>query len=348
MHAMDYIPDPSRILLVAMSFWQSKVLLTAAKLEIFTLLDENPLSAENLGNALQLNPRGTYDFFDTLVAMKFLERDGKGASALYRNSKESSLFLVKGKDRYVGGLLEMCNDRLYPYWNDLEEGLRTGLPQNEIKYNEKPFFEAVYADPKKLEQFISAMSGTSHANFSAFVEKFDLSPYTNLCDIGGASAQLSILAAKKYSHLQCISYDLTAVQQIAKENIKKAGMTERVKTFSGDFMKDTFPRSDVIIMSLILHDWNMESKKLLIKKAFNALPPNGAFIAIENIIDDDRRENIFGLLMSLNMLIELGDAFDFTAQEFEEWCREAGFLRFEKIHLSGPCSAVIAYKSLPI
>jgi hypothetical protein len=82
----------------------------------------------------------------------------------------------------------------------------------------------------------------------------------------------------------------------------------------------------------------------LISRAYDALPENGVLVAIENIIDDARRENVFGLLMSLNMLIEFGDAFDFSGADFWKWCKEAGFKRYEVMHLAGPCSAAIAYK----
>ena len=124
----------------------------------------------------------------------------------------------------------------------------------------------------------------------------------------------------------------------------EAGMTDRITVFSGDFFEDDLPEADVITMGNILHDWNLEKKKLLIKKAYDALPEGGAFIAIENLIDDARRENAFGLLMSLNMLIEFGDAFDYTAAQFRNWCTEAGFSTFDVIPLAGPTSAAIAYK----
>src|SRR5205809_6485729 len=97
-------------------------------------------------------------------------------------------------------------------------------------------------------------------------------------------------------------------------------------------------------MGNVLHDWNLEQKLELIRKAYDALPEGGAFIAVENIIDDARRENAFGLLMSLNMLIEFGDAFDFTGGEFAGWCKQAGFKDVEVLPLAGPTSAAIAYK----
>ena len=97
-------------------------------------------------------------------------------------------------------------------------------------------------------------------------------------------------------------------------------------------------------MGLILHDWNLENKMHLIRAAYEALPAGGAFVVIENLIDDARRTNAFGLMMSLNMLIEFGDAFDFTGADFSRWCREVGFSRTEIIPLGGPASAGVAYK----
>jgi len=95
---------------------------------------------------------------------------------------------------------------------------------------------------------------------------------------------------------------------------------------------------------MILHDWNLEKKMHLIRSAYDALPPGGALVAIEALIDDARRENVQGLLMSLNMLIEFGDAFDYSGADFRRWCGEAGFTRFETIHLAGSSSAAVAYK----
>jgi hypothetical protein len=97
-------------------------------------------------------------------------------------------------------------------------------------------------------------------------------------------------------------------------------------------------------MGLILHDWNLDRKMHLIRSAYEALPEGGAFIVIENLIDDARRENAFGLMMSLNMLIELGDAFDYTGADFAGWCREVGFQEVEILPLAGPASAGVAYK----
>jgi cyclopropane fatty-acyl-phospholipid synthase-like methyltransferase len=205
-------------------------------------------------------------------------------------------------------------------------------------------FEELYRKPERLEQFMEAMAGLSAANFRAFTAKFDFSRYKTLCDVGGANGLLSILVAQSHPHMRCISADLPAATAIAARKIASAGLTDRVEARHIDFFGDPLPNADVITMGMILHDWNLEKKMYLVKAAYDALPPGGAFVAIENIIDDARRDNAFGLMMSLNMLVEFGDAFDFTGADFSRWCTTAGFRKTEVIHLAGPASAAIAYK----
>jgi len=336
--------DHSPILQTAFAFWSSKVLLTAVQFGLFTILGDRRLTGEELGAQLGLHPRGTSDFLDALVAMQFLDREGDGPSAKYVNTPAGLLYLVQDSPRYIGGILVMLNDRLFKYWHDLPEALRTGCPQNEIKHGQKGMFEELYAEVPRLEQFMGAMTGLSRINFEAFAAKFDFSEFKTLCDIGGATGLLSIETARKNPHLRCISFDLPPVEPIAQKHIAAAGLRDRVTTASGDFFKDPLPNADIITMGMILHDWNLEKKMHLIRAAYDALPPGGAFVAIEALIDDARRQNIFGLLMSLNMLIEFGDAFDYSGADFRKWCSEVGFQRFEVIHLAGPSSAAVAYK----
>ena len=337
-------PDVAPILQTAFSFWSSKVLLTAVELGLFTRLGKRKLTAAELGKELELHPRGTFDFFDALVALGFLAREGDGAAGRYHNTESGALFLDRSSPRYVGGILEMLNARLFRFWNDLPAALRSGKPQNEVKHGQKGMFEELYAELPRLEQFMGAMTGLSRINFEAFAEKFDFKPFKTLCDVGGATGLLCIEVAKRHAHLRCTSFDLPVVEPIAEKSIAAAGLGARVGTASGDFFRDPLPKADVITMGMILHDWNLEKKKHLIRSAYQALPPGGALVAIEALIDDRRRENVFGLLMSLNMLIEFGEAFDFSGADFRAWCGEAGFVRFDVIHLAGPSSAAVAYK----
>jgi cyclopropane fatty-acyl-phospholipid synthase-like methyltransferase len=236
----------------------------------------------------------------------------------------------------------LCNARLYGVWGELTEALKTGEPQNEVKL--KPFFEEIYSDPAKLEQFMQAMSGLSRADFDTLAERFDFARYGTVCDVGGATGRLCTTLAGRYPHLRCTTYDQPVVAPIAERSIAAAGLSERVSVASGDFFTEALPEADVITMSHILHDWNLDRKKQLISAAYDALPDGGAFIVVEHLIDDARRDNVFGLTMSLTMLLTFGDAFDFTGSDFAGWCREAGFGDIEILPLTGLTSAGIAYK----
>ena len=336
--------NPSRILETGMAFFSSKVLLTAVELDLFSTLAGDAMSGPALQKALGLHDRGVWDFLDALTAMGFLEREGEGPSALYRNTQETAAFLDKSSPAYMGGILEMANARLYGHWGNLAEGLRTGLPQSERKGTGKSTFQVLYEDEARLEQFLAAMTGVQRGNFRALAQKYDFSRHRTLCDVGGAAAALSVEVASHHSHLRCTSFDLPVVEPIARRAIASAGLSDRVMTAAGDFFVDKLPSADVITMGNILHDWNLEKKQHLIRQAYDALPPGGAYIVVENIIDNERRRNAFGLMMSLNMLIETGDGFDYTGADFAGWCEEAGFARSEVLPLAGPCSAAIAYK----
>jgi hypothetical protein len=337
--------NPGRIMEVATGFWSSKVLLTAVEFDLFTTLGEGSRTATELGEELGIHPRGRYDFFDALVAMGFLNRSGDGPDARYANTPETAAFLDKASAHYMGGMPEMLNTRLFGFWNDLGEALRTGEPQNEVKLHGKPIFEELYADDASLGSFLSAMTGLQAGNFHVLAEAFDFSRYSTLTDAGGALALLSRIVGGRHPHLALTSFDLPPVSPHAQRHVDEAGMTDRIKIVGGDFLQDAIPAADVVTMGNILHDWDLEHKKLLIQKAYDALPPGGAFIAIENVIDDARRKNVFGLLMSLNMLIEFGQGgFDYTGADFRGWCSEIGFTDFEFLPLTGPTTAAIAYK----
>ncbi|MFN8061567.1 MAG: methyltransferase [Gemmatimonadaceae bacterium] len=336
--------DPARILQTATAFWASKVLLTAVEFDLFSVLGDRSMTGTELGDRLGLHPRARYDFFDALVALQFLARDGDGKDGRYENTPETSAFLVKQSPTYVGGLPEMLNARLFGFWNGLGEALKTGQPQNEIKLTGKPMFVEVYSDEKRLGEFLRAMSGLQTANFGLLAARFDFSRYRTVTDAGGSLALLSRTLATHHPHLRFRSVDLPPVRPHAQKAIDAAGFNDVIEVVDADFFSDPLPKADVVTMGNILHDWSLDKKMHLIRKAYDALPEGGALIAVENIIDDARRQNVFGLLMSLNMLIEFGDAFDYTGADFREWCGAVGFRRFDMIPLAGPSSAAVAYK----
>jgi hypothetical protein len=336
--------DPSLIMQVGMGFSSAKTLLSAVELGLFTALGSGTLTARELGERLGLRSRAVFDFLYALVALRLLDRDGQGDEACYRNTPATALFLDARSPGYIGGVLELANARSYGQWGELTEALRTGRPQSEIKSSGQSFFEELYREPERLEQFMRGMAGLQAGNFRALADKFDFSRYQTVCDVGGATGELSIVLAQRHPHLRCTTFDLPLVEPIAARTITEARVEDRVTTASGDFFADPLPAADVITMGNILHDWNLERKLQLIGAAFEALSPGGAFIVIENIIDDDRRKNVRGFMSSLTMLLEVGDGFNFTGADLRGWCEDVGFETVQVLPLTGPASAGIAYK----
>ena len=272
------------------------------------------------------------------MALRFLERqDGK-----YSNTAATDFFLDKGKPSYAGGLLEMANHRLFGFWNNLTVALRTGEMQAEGKGAD--FFAKLYADPERLKGFLKAMTSLSHGANLAIASNFPWSSYKSAVDVGCAQGDLIVQVARSNPHISGIGFDLPEVAPIFEEYAAANDVASRVKFQTGNFFDSPLPRADVVMMGHILHDWNLEQKKMLIRKAYEAIPDGGAFIAYDTIIDDDRSQNIFGLFVSLNMLIETPGGFDYTGADCVGWMTEAGFREALVEHLAGPDSMVVGIK----
>jgi hypothetical protein len=333
-------PTPEHILQIGLGFFSSKALLSAIEMGLFTELAQHPESLESVTGRLGLHPRSARDFLDALVALGFLERD----NGIYSNTPVTDLFLDKKKPSYVGGILEMANQRLYGYWGHLTEALRTGQPQNEVRGGGQPLFETLYADPARLKAFLKAMTGISHGSALAIAAKFPFKDYKTVCDVGTAQGDTAAQIALAHPHLNVSGFDLPEVGPIFEEYAAQLGLNGRLAFKPGSFFENPLPKADVIVMGHILHDWDLETKKMLIRKAYDALPSGGAYIVYELLIDDDRRKNALGLLSSLNMLVETYGGFDYTGADCQGWMRDIGFKETRVEHLGGPDWMVVGIK----
>jgi hypothetical protein len=330
---------PDGIMALGFGFWGSKTLLSAVEIGVFSELATGALDGEALRERLGLHARSARDFFDALVALGMLDRrDG-----LYTNTPETDHFLDRAKPSYLGGLLEMMNVRLYPFWDSLTEGLRSGEPQNEAKTG-GDLFEAIYADPTLLRQFLGAVSALSMGAAVVIAQKIPWQMYRTFVDVGGAQGAVPVQVARTHPHLTGGGFDLPSVGPVFEEYVAEAGLSERLRFYPGDFFTDPLPTADVLIMGHILHDWDLERKRVLVAKAYAALPEGGRLVVYDAVIDDERRQNAFGLLMSLNMLIETRGGFDYTGADCRAWMHEAGFRESYVEPLVGPDSMVVGIK----
>ncbi|WP_413812242.1 methyltransferase [Streptomyces sp. OE57] len=312
--------SPEPILEVGLGFMASKALLTAVELDLFSRLAEGPRTGGDLAEALGLHPRGAADFLDALVALGFLER----SEGVYRNSPSADTFLDRGKATYAGGILEMANSRLYPFWGSLTEALQTGKPQNEHKHGGE-VFDAIYHDQEGLERFLHGMTGLSMGKAMVIAQRFPWADYRTVLDVGGAVGCVPVAVAQRHPHMSGGVFELPRVRPVFEKYVASFGLENRLSFHGGDFFTDDLPGADVIVLGQILHGWGLEEKRLLLKKAYDALPDGGAVLVYDAIIDDDRKENTFGLLASLSMLIETRSGFEYTAADGRAWLAETGF-----------------------
>ncbi|MGW4249314.1 methyltransferase [Nocardia sp. NPDC004722] len=326
-----------RILRIGMGFWESRTLLSAVELGVFTVLGHRQLTAEQLRRELGLHPRSTRDFLDALVAMDMLRR----TDDRYANTADTATYLDSTGSEYIGGFLEMAAARLYPFWGGLTEALRSGQPQNEAKYG-GDFFTTLYRDPQRLFDFQRAMTGLTLPSAHPIAEQFPWHRWKTVADIGTAQGALLRTVLETNPHLHGIGYDLAPVEPIFAEF--SAPVEDRITFQPGDFFDDDLPEADVLVFGHILHDWDLPTKRMLLEKAYRALPEGGAILVYESFIDDERRTNLPGLLMSLNMLIETPGGFDYTVAELRTWLADTGFHDPVAEHLAGPESMVWAVK----
>jgi hypothetical protein len=331
---------PDALLQIALGFMGSKVLFSAIEFDLFSKLAKGPRDLRTLMAELGLHERSARDFLDALVALKVLDRDAAGR---YSNTAAADLYLDRAKPTCVNGMLAMADARLYKFWDHLANALRTGQLQNEAK-GESDFFAKIYDDPTRLRQFLSAMTSLSAGAARAIAAQFPWGDYKTFADVGTAQGCVPVRLAQAHPHLTGIGYDLPTVGPVFDEYVAANHVSGRIRFAAGDFMKDRLPTADVLIMGHILHDWDLKNKRMLLAKAYDALPKNGALIVYDAIIDDERREHVPGLMMSLNMLIETPGGFDYTAADCFEWLRDAGFRDFEVQRLAGVDSMIVAYK----
>jgi hypothetical protein len=330
---------PDRILQLGLAFRAAKTLLSATELGVFTALAETPLDLEKLATKVGVGRRGARDFFDALVALGLLERDESGR---YSNSPEADLYLDRHKPTYIGGELEHCSAYVYPQWSLLTSVLRTGISRSGARASDQ--YSALYANREALESFVNGMTSASLPVATALAAKFPWRNFKTIVDVGTAQGCLPVQIAQAHPHITGGGLDLPPMKPHFESYVRMYNLTERLRFFSGDFLRDRLPAADVLVFGRILHNWDLATKKMLLKKAHEALPPGGILIVYERLIDDERRANATALLASLNMLLMTAGGFDFSSADCMEWMREAGFRDLSVLSLTSEQSMVTGIK----
>lgn len=317
--------------------WKTKTMLSALELGVFTELAHGPLESGELAGRAGVNGRVAADFFDALVALGLLEKhDGR-----YANSPASTEYLDPARqEAYLGGSFLARSTGMA---DDLTRVLRSGEALNGASTG-RDYYASLYGTAGSVRTFQRDMTALSIDSARAIAETFPWERHRSLADIGCAEGALSTQVLLRHPHLTATGFDLAPTREGFLAYTDGHGLSGRQVFQEGDFFEDDLPGADVIVFGHVLHNWGLEEKRLLLRKAYDALPPGGAVLVYETLIDDERRDNAIGLILSLIMHMEVPQGFDYTGADCARWMRECGFTDTRVQHLAGPESMVVGSK----
>lgn len=318
-------------------FGHFAALSTAVDLNLFEELADEFLSIEEIKEkcCIKIRNRNLMDFLDILFINNHLLREGKGENAKY---KVSDNLLLKSNPMNILSLVKMMK-RIQKRYEILPETMKTG------KFSDSfDIFNELYSNTEDTLAFLKTMSILQLESFKHIAKDYDFTKHKSFIDIGGCLGSFSIEMKQFNPHLEVTTFDKPEIEKYVIDFLKEKDMLDKINVKSGDFFLENFPKVDVIGMGNILHDWNYEKKKLLLKKVHEALNDNGVFIVIEKFIDNERSADD-ALYMSFNMLVECVDGYNMTRQDLELYAKEVGFKKIDFVLEPHGVEVAFLYKS---
>lgn len=293
-------------------YWEAKIFLTSVKLDLYTPLADGPMTAAQLAHALKAHPDALGRLLDALVAIGLLNREGDA----YSNQPELAEFLVKTSRFYMGELM-LLQDAEWDHWGKLEEIVKTGRA---------PVKDNIFMNRPALGETVSrVLHRMANRVAPALAEKFDLSAYKTFMDVGGGGGAFSIAFCKRYPHLKATLFDLPQTLEIARENIAKENLLDRINLVKGNFNEGSLPGPcDVVFASDILHYQTEDENAALVRRLYNATQAGGVVILKDMFISDDHREPGWNAVFSIHMMVYSEKGRCFRGSQIRNWMRKAG------------------------
>jgi acetylserotonin N-methyltransferase len=335
------VPDPKPVLDLIEAFRHSKTMFTAESLGIFDRLHENPATAAQLAEELKLHAGALERLLDGCAALGLLAKE----NGVYRNQPMAEHYLYSGSPETLSGYVRYSDEALFRMWSNLGDAMREGTPRWKQTFGiDGAIFGGFYRTEQAMRNFLRGMHGFGMLTSPAVVAAFDLSRFHRLADLGGGTGHLAIAACQRYPELSSVVFDLPAVTALARENIARSGLQDRVSTQDGDFFTDELPEADLYAVGRILHDWSDEKCAVLLRAVFHRLPVGGALLIAEKLLHEDGVGPLAANMQSLNMLV-VTEGRERTLGQFVQMLRAAGFSRVEGKRTGVALDAVLAVKT---
>jgi acetylserotonin N-methyltransferase len=247
----------------------------------------------------------------------------------------SSVYLCRSSALAMTGYVLYSDEVLFPMWAKLTDAIREGRHR---WASEGPLWDQFFSNPEKMRTFLMGMHGFGVLSSPKVVAAFDLSRFHKLVDLGGATGHLALAARDRYPNLRAALFDLPPVVEFAREH-----SSGRIELIPGDFFADELPEADLYAVGRILHDWSEDKINMLLRKAYDRLPPGGAVLIAEKLLAPDKSGPVSAQMQSLNMLI-CTEGKERTLKEYEALLRAAGFSEVQGKITGAPVDAVLATK----
>ncbi|ABW68464.1 methyltransferase [Desulfosudis oleivorans] len=326
--------NPGSLLGMSGYYWRSCVLHAAIRLDLFTVIGNESLTAETVADRIRADSDGTARLLNALAAMKLMTKK----EDRFGNTSAGSRFLSASSSEYIGHII-LHHHHLMESWQQLDRCVTSGKPVRTT---------LAFGDPAVREAFINAMSTTAMLTAPRLVGHMDLSGRRALLDLGGGAGMYAIAFCKTNPHLSAWVLDLPSSQSQARATIERFGMTGRVHFLAGDYLQEDLPGTyDAVWMSHIFHSENPDTCSRMLEKVYRVLDPGGLVAVHELILNDDRTSPLFPALFSLNMLTGTAEGRSYTNRELTLMLKGAGFTDITRLSYAGPTDSGILTAKKP-
>jgi 8-O-methyltransferase len=331
------------VLRIANGYRAAKILFAAHELRVFDILADGPLDGQDLADRAGLHPRAAGEFIAALAGLGLLERDEHGR---YRNSAAAE-YLIADNPGSLSGFVSFLESGLHPAWDGLVSSLRTGAPATRPASDGDPYRPMYGADAARGD-FIAAMDALN-APAGRQIAALDWREFRSVVDVGGARGGLSTLLAEANPHLHATVFDLPDLAPEFARYAPTTSVADRVSFHPGDFFTDDIPETDAVVFAHVFHNWPLDVRTMLLRKAARALRPGGAVFVYDAMLDEARSDGggpaLANLMLSLDMLVWSAGGAEYTPGECRRWLRDAGFGEAEQ-HTVGASSTVLVARKL--
>jgi acetylserotonin N-methyltransferase len=334
------LPDPTPVLDLIEAFRHSKTMFTALTLGVFDRLHRGPARAAELAADLGFHAGALERLLDGCAALGLLRKE----NGLYSNQPVAEHYLYSGSPDTLNGYVRYSDEALFRMWGNLGDAVREGTPRWRQTWGvEGAIFSGFYRSDAAMRDFLGGMHGFGMLTSPRVAAAFDLSRFRRMVDLGGGTGHLAIAACRHYPQLRAVVFDLPRVTALARETISLAGFDDRIRTHDGDFFAGDLPEGDLYAAGRILHDWDDRKVTALLRTVARQLPPGGALLVAEKLLNEDGVGPLDANMQSLNMLV-VAEGRERSLGEYTALLRGAGFAEVAGRRTGAALDAILAVK----